>query len=259
MQNKKIIFLASDCEPSKWVYNALIKDTEVAGILLEKPVSRKTLIKGRIRKVGLFPVIGQVLFSLLLVPILKIMARKRKAALVNQYQLDDRDFTPDKTYRVASVNDDACKQLLQQLNPDIIVVNGTRIISKRILQSVNAVFINMHVGITPAYRGSHGGYWAVYNNDLANFGTTIHLVDSGVDTGSVLKQAFIKPAKDDNFATFPILQVAIGIKALKEVLAEMQAGIQQPVAHKEKGKMYYQPSIIEYFGGLFKHHKITGY
>lgn len=259
MQNKKIIFLASDCESSKWVYNALIRDTEVTAVILEKPVSRKTLIKGRIRKIGIFPVAGQILFSLLIVPLLKIRARKRKAALVNQYHLDDRGFDTDKVYRVVSINDNACKQLLQELNPDIIVVNGTRIISKKILQSVTAVFINMHVGITPAYRGSHGGYWAVHNNDLANFGTTIHLVDAGVDTGAVLKQVFSKPAKDDNFATFPILQVVIGIQALKEVLAEMQTGIQQPVAHKEKGKMYYQPSIIEYFGGLFKRNKITGY
>ena len=46
-----------------------------------------------------------------------------------------------------------------------MVVNGTRILSRRMLESIDAVFLNMHVGITPKYRGVHGGYWALANGD----------------------------------------------------------------------------------------------
>src|SRR5438093_9923670 len=46
-----------------------------------------------------------------------------------------------------------------------VVVNGTRIISEAVLTASDAVFINMHAGITPKYRGVHGGYWALYNGD----------------------------------------------------------------------------------------------
>ncbi|MEO6540561.1 MAG: formyltransferase family protein, partial [Ferruginibacter sp.] len=114
------------------------------------------------------------------------------------------------------------------------------------LLCTNAVFINMHVGITPWYRGSHGGYWALYNNDAANFGTTIHIVDAGIDTGSVLKQAFTLPDKKDNFATYPVLQAAIGIETLKEFLPEVMTGNYAKKNHTEKGKMYYQPTIWQY-------------
>ena len=41
----------------------------------------------------------------------------------------------------------------------------------------------MHAGITPQYRGVHGGYWAVVNNDPEHCGVTIHFVDKGIDTG----------------------------------------------------------------------------
>lgn len=252
MYQKKIIFLASDCESSRWVYHALMTDFNLDAAILEQPVSKKALIMSRIKKIGFVKVWGQVMFSALVVPVLKMKAKKRKVELIHQYQLNNNHINCNKTFKVNSVNDEACLQLLQQIQPEIIIVNGTRIISKKILQCTDAVFINLHAGITPQYRGSHGGYWALRNNDAANFGTTIHIVDTGVDTGSVLKQVFIQPKKQDNFTTYPILQVAVGIAALKEILPEIIAGKFNAVPHTEKGKMYYQPTLGQYVTGHTK-------
>jgi methionyl-tRNA formyltransferase len=249
MQNKKIVFLASDCESSRWVYNALINDYTFEAAIIEKPISKKTLIKGRLKKIGILKVSGQVLFSACIVPFLKLKAKDRKSELVNSYHLNNSEFGNSKIFRIDSVNDNDCKQLLEQLQPGIVVVNGTRIISKKILQCTQAVFINMHVGITPMYRGSHGGYWALYNKDVTNFGTTIHIIDTGVDTGAVLKKVFIQPSKEDNFVTYPVLQTAIGIEALKEILPGIIAGNYEIEKHTEKGTMYYQPTIWQYFLG----------
>ena len=249
MQQKKIIFLASDCESSRWVYNALEETVGIDAIILEQSINKKELAKKRIKKIGFIPVIGQVLFSALVVPILKIKSKKRKINLISEYRLNNNDFDSSKTHIVSSVNDEGCMHTILLLKPDIIVVNGTRIISKKILQSTKAVFVNMHVGITPQYRGSHGGYWALYNKDIENFGTTIHLIDEGVDTGAVIKQVFIKPDKPDNFVTYPVLQIAAGIGALKEVLSCMLAGNNKATKQTEKGKMYYQPTLWQYVTG----------
>ena len=252
MQQKKIILLASDCESSRWVYHALEETVSIEGIILEQPISKKELAKNRINKIGLMPVMGQALFSALIVPLLKLQSKRRKAYLVNKYRLNNNDFSSSKIFRVSSINEEECLRAINLLQPDIIVVNGTRIISKKILQSTNAIFVNMHVGITPYYRGSHGGYWALRNKDAANFGTTIHLIDAGVDTGAVLKQVFTKPDKQDNFATYPVLQAAVGIDALKEVLANMIAGNYETIKHTEKGKMYFQPTLWQYLTGGVK-------
>jgi methionyl-tRNA formyltransferase len=248
VQNKKIVFLASDCESSRWVYNALKKEFEFDAVIIEQPISRKKLFKGRLKKIGFFKVAGQALFSLLIVPWLKKKAVRQKATLIKKYGFSNDQFDSTITHRVGSVNNETCKQLLEQFQPDIVVVNGTRIISKKILSCTNAIFINMHVGITPWYRGSHGGYWALYNNDANNFGTTIHIVDTGVDTGRILKQVFVKPTKADNFTTYPVLQVAEGINGMKEVIKVIIEGngIPTGTANKEKGKMYYQPTIWQY-------------
>lgn len=189
---------------------------------------------------------GQVLFTLFVVPVLKWRARERKEELLRYYQLSDLPFDEKNCTFVPSVNDPACRSLLQAHQPQIVLVNGTRIISKETLQCTPAVFINMHVGITPRYRGSHGGYWALYHNDPKNFGTTIHLVDTGIDTGSALKHVFAKPGKADNFTTYPVIQVAEGIKAIPEVIESICNSQYKPSGHAEKGRLYYQPTIWEY-------------
>ena len=252
MQHKKIIFLASDCQSSRWVYSAVLKKFNIEAAIIENPISKISLIKRRIKKIGLIKVFGQVLFTLIMVPILKFKGKERSANIIQQYKLLDAGFIPDKTQYISSVNEEACRLLLEQIQPDIIIVNGTRIINKEILQCCNAVFINMHAGITPMYRGSHGGYWSIRNNDEENFGTTIHIVDAGVDTGNVLKQAFIKPIKEDNFTTYPVLQTAAGIEALMNVLAEVISNNYQLKSHTGKGKLYYQPTIWEYISGRAK-------
>lgn len=249
MQQQKIVFLASDCESSRWVFNALKKEFTFSAAIIETPISKKTLFTRRIKKIGIIKVTGQALFSLLVVPYLRKKGAARKEALIKKYELDDTAFDPAITHRVPSVNDKSCNNLLQQLQPDIVVVNGTRIISRAILQCTGARFINMHVGITPAYRGSHGGYWAVYNNDIKNFGTTIHFVDTGVDTGKIITQVFVAPDKEDNFTTYPVLQTGVALNALAYAVRNTARGSitgtnEKPVI---KGTMYYQPTIWQYF------------
>lgn len=253
MVNKKIVFLASDCESSLWVYNALKQNFTLQKTIIENLVSKKILIKNRIKRIGIIKVAGQIAFSVFINPCLSFFSKKRKAELINEYQLNNSPFDDNDTIKLTSVNDEACMQLLQQIQPDIVVVNGTRIISKKILSCTTATFINMHVGITPLYRGSHGGYWALYKKDEKNFGTTIHLVDVGIDTGGIIKQLFLSPSKEDNFTTYSIIQIGAGIHALIEVIKQLI--IKQPTIinnNLKKGELYYQPTIWCYITGILR-------
>ncbi|MEO6347100.1 MAG: formyltransferase family protein, partial [Aquaticitalea sp.] len=73
-------------------------------------------------------------------------------------------------------------------------------------------------GITPKYRGVHGGYWSIANGDKENCGVTVHLVDSGIDTGGVLFQKTIETNPNDNFATYTYLQIGEGIQLMKQAI-----------------------------------------
>jgi methionyl-tRNA formyltransferase len=126
------------------------------------------------------------------------------------------------------------------------VVHGTRIISKKVLQSVNVPFINIHAGITPRYRGSHGAYWALANNDKENCGVTVHLVDAGIDTGNILFQENIPITAKDNFATYGYLQLAVGLKLLQKALNELFEGKMEVKKNDLDSALWHHPTLWGY-------------
>ncbi len=63
----------------------------------------------------------------------------------------------------------------------------------------------MHAGITLRYRGVHGGYWALAEQHPEWVGTTVHLVDPGIDTGGILAQSTFErvPRRHDRHVSRP--------------------------------------------------------
>ena len=150
------------------VYNKISKHFNFQGVIVEACGSKAKLIRRRIKRLGFFTVFGQICFKCLIVPFLKVFSKKRRSEIIKEYDLnDDPNYLNDKNcIEVESVNDDKCIDALKRFNPDLVIVNGTKIISEKVLNSIDAIFINMHAGITPKYRGAHGAYWALYNKDL---------------------------------------------------------------------------------------------
>lgn len=246
MSNQKIILLAGRGISTNIIYHALKNDFTIDTIILEEPVGTMTFLKKRIRKLGLWKVIGQILFQLIIVNILDITASKRKREICKQFSINNGPLPAEKIKRVHSVNDDSCLQLLKNIDPQLVVVNGTRIISKRVLEGVGARFINAHAGITPKYRGVHGAYWALLNNDEKNCGVTIHLVDEGIDTGGVIAQKTITAGPKDNFVTYPLLQLAEGIPFLKKAITDILDDRLITVKGTDESGLWYHPGIGGY-------------
>lgn len=243
----KIVLLAGKGQSTKFFYNGLKDDFDISGVIIENPISRKRLLKRRIKKLGFFKVLNQILFQVLVPRILKKLSSKRIESLKKSFNLSSTSIPDDKVNFVNSVNDDSCIKLLKSFSPDVIIVNGTRIISGKVLKSVEGIFVNSHVGITPQYRGVHGAYWALSNNDKENCGVTIHLVDTGIDTGSILKQEVITVKRIDNFTTYPLLQYGLAIKLLKDVLKDLKTNNIKPFKKESsKSKLFYHPTFTGY-------------
>ncbi len=218
--NENIVLLCSNGDSTRAVYQALKEEFGSVTVIMEKDVARNLLLKRRFKKLGFFPVFGQVLFMALVMPILRRSSQKRLNELKKELKITEIE----NIIHIDSVNSETGREALRNANPKVVVVNGTRIINKETLQCVNAKFINMHAGITPLYRGVHGGYWALIENNPNLVGTTIHFVDTGIDTGEIIEQAFFDVGESDNFATYPYLHTKAGIsvllKAAKLALAE---------------------------------------
>lgn len=246
-EDKKIVLLCNQGESSRIVFNRLSQRFAFDKVIVEDSVSKSTLIKRRIKKLGLLHVIGQLIFQVGICRFLKKSAATRISEIKHTYNLDSNDIPAELRTDVTSVNADETLQLLQSINPDVVVVNGTRIISKRILTCCKATFINMHAGITPRYRGTHGGYWALVENNLANCGVTVHLVDPGIDTGAILGQATFEPAENGNFMSYPYMQLAMGLPLLETAVDNALHNRLEPTARTDlTSALWYHPTAWGY-------------
>jgi folate-dependent phosphoribosylglycinamide formyltransferase PurN len=214
-------------------------------IIVEEHVPRLSLVRGRVKRFGLAHVAGQLAF-IAFSRILRRAAAGRIAEIIAAAGLEPRWPSGAELIEVASVNGPDAIARLQQLAPKVVLVVGTRIISRKVLSSIAAPFINYHDGITPKYRGIHGGYWANAQGDLANFGVTVHLVDPGIDTGAVLYQARLRPAAQDNYATFSYLQIAAALPLLERAAQDAIAGTLTPLKVDLPSFLWSHPTLWGY-------------
>ena len=73
---------------------------------------------------------------------------------------------------------------IKNLNLDLIVFGGTRIIRGEILDFPKDGVINSHPGLLPDCRGSASPAWSVYHD--IPIGSSTHFCDNGIDTGDLL-------------------------------------------------------------------------
>ncbi len=244
-----IVMLAGENVTSWIVYNHLVAVFGPFPVLVEKPMPRVTLVRLRLRKLGLLRTLSQIAFVFLVRPVLRWRSKARIGEICRERGLETA--APQASYirHIDSVNSEACRQAFVALKPKVVIVNGTRIIKKEILDATPAVFLNIHQGYTPHYRGSHGSYWALYNNDAENCGVTVHIVDAGIDTGDVVARAHAKPTPADTFVTYPYLQTAAALQALTDALRAALAGTLQTIKTDGPSAVWYHPGIFEYLKG----------
>lgn len=216
-------------------------------VIVENPQSRAQMARRRARRVGWLTAGGQVLFVTLLQPVLRRLGARRRDSILGAASVDTTRRAP--SHRVPSVNDDETVALLRSLRADAVVVHGTRIIAARVLASAGCPVLNMHAGITPRYRGVHGGYWALAEHHPEWVGTTVHLVDPGIDTGGILAQTTFEVSGDDSIATYPDLHLVHGLPLLGALIEKLLSDRElEPVQRRitSGSHLYYHPTLWGY-------------
>jgi hypothetical protein len=96
----------------------------------------------------------------------------------------------------------------EALAADVIIVFGASFIRAPLVDElVKRRAINIHMGISPAYRGSSCNFWAMYDQRPELVGATIHLLTAGLDSGPMLFHAFPDSA--------PVSPFVYGMKSVK--------------------------------------------
>lgn len=244
-----VVLLGGRSPSTRVIYNHLRARVHVERVVLESRPSRFHLLRRRAARLGLARATGQAFFRAFVFPALQISAASRIRELKKNLQLNDDAIPAEQIVSVASVNDADVIKLINELEPAAVVVCGTRVIAPEMLKALHVPMVNIHSGVTPRYRGVHGAYWALVQGDEQNCGVTVHLIDEGIDTGPVLRQARIETTPRDNFATYPWLQLAAALPLLDAVLDDLLSGRSPAVARSEgKSRLWSHPTMFEYVG-----------
>ncbi len=85
------------------------------------------------------------------------------------------------------------------LKSDIYVVFGGSYIKGQLVNFlVEQKAINIHIGVSPYYRGTDCNFWALYEDNPHLVGATIHMLSKGLDSGPILYHA-MSNIKSDPF------------------------------------------------------------
>ncbi|ESZ16826.1 formyl transferase [Mesorhizobium sp. L2C085B000] len=253
VEKSAAIVIVTEGGPHIWaIVNAIADQLDPVSVILESPESKKQLLLGRARRQGWFSAIGQ-LGTMVLTRLGKRFFAGHAERLIADQKLETEPKPRQKIIHVSSANAADCLQAIADIRPGVVLLAGCRLLSRQTLAQMPCPVLNYHAGIAPKYRGMNGGYWALACGDLQNFGITVHLVDAGVDTGGVLKQARGKPEPGDTISSYALRQAAFSRDICVEAVRGALDGKLATIKPDLPSKQWYHPTIWFYlWTGLTK-------
>jgi phosphoribosylglycinamide formyltransferase-1 len=75
-----------------------------------------------------------------------------------------------------------------ELHPDMLACYGGSLIRGPLLARFEGRFLNVHLGLSPYYRGAGTNFWPLVRGEPEFVGATFMHIDAGIDTGRVIHQ-----------------------------------------------------------------------
>lgn len=131
-----------------------------------------------------------------------------------------------KEYGSPEAKDGAIVEYLRPMGIDLIVLAGyLSIVSKPLLDVYEGRIINIHPSLIPRHCGKGMYGLHVHESVLASgdkvSGCTVHFVDSGTDTGKIIRQVTVPVEEGDTPETLQARLLVQEHKLLPQVVAEL--------------------------------------
>ncbi len=167
----------------------------------------------------------------------------REAAEREAYQAAIRS-TPDLSNPVELVRGEINSVLHHEeivaLEPDLVIAYGCSIIREPLLSSFPGRFVNVHLGLSPYYRGSGTNYWPLVNGEPEYVGATFMFIDSGIDTGEIIHQVRAEAVRGDTPSSMGNRLIIRMTEVMERIIVRFDSlkPVEQPPA--PAGSRYYR-------------------
>lgn len=158
-----------------------------------------------------------------------------------QKYIGNFEFDYKQTVFVENINEQIVEDGIRSYQPDIVIVMGTTILKKNILNAIKTEYIiNIHGGFLPYYKGNHCFFFAYYNKEYDKIGSTLHFVNSGIDSGDIIERVVPDFDLNDNPEKLYCKAEMKAVDRLIELLKDYEQGKMFPrFKQSDIGKLYY--------------------
>ena len=185
----KILFLCSNDKENHLLFDTFKSfDVKSMMVIEDNKKNKLNLIKKKFEKLNIFKKILYPL-DLLAIFIFKIYLNK---FLTKELNLKNYKTDYENKITVSNINNQSVYEEIVSFDPDIVIVRGTSIIKKPLINFQAQYFLNIHGGIVPNYRNVHSQFWSYYFRDYKNMGSSILHITEGVDNGNIALVSKIK-------------------------------------------------------------------
>ena len=92
--HQNIVLLTGDNLYTPIIYNSLKDTFNFSCVVVENSPPKLKIIKKRIKRFGLNKVLGQILFRILVIPLLKQFSKKRIYQIIENYGMEEQPVDP---------------------------------------------------------------------------------------------------------------------------------------------------------------------
>lgn len=111
---------------------------------------------------------------------------------------------------------------LKKTKPDILLVFGTGLIKKELIDII-PIILNLHLGLSPFYRGTATTIWPFINKQPEFNGATILKLDEGIDSGPILKLVLAEYEKFEGSQNIHSINNMLNKKAIEVMIQEAES------------------------------------
>ena len=159
-------------------------------------------------------------------------------------------------FHCRNISDEACKNFIQNLKPDLLVsAYFSQILKPDVISIPKIGVLNVHPGWLPAYKGAMAYFWVLKHGGDKG-GVTVHWIDEGIDTGDVLARRSFRLKPQATQETVLMVTAVIGARLIRRVIARLLAGkdARIKISAEETGAYYPMPGDKD-FETYFKQHR----
>jgi methionyl-tRNA formyltransferase len=164
----------------------------------------------------------------------------------------------------ATLNSAAAAEFAESCKADIAIIFGPGIIAAPLFEALPSPKLNMHLGLSPWYKGSATLFWPFFNMEPQWAGVTIHEIVANVDAGGIVHQCVPELLRGDGIHDASARAVLEGGNAMLQILELFQRrGKLNTTTQKAGGRLYlaahFRPEHLRVIYDLFDNKMIDAY